>query len=851
MRSLLLRGMAKRRLRTLLSAVAVMLGVAMIAGTYVQTDQISSAFVDLQRAANQGSDVVIRPHEEFESGFTMPDPLDEALVRRVAAVPGVDAVAADLWEGASLIVDGEKVGSDFAPNALASVTGPPFDPMEVVGGRTPSGPGEILLDTHTAEKYGIAIGEGVEIATRSGVQPARLVGTYVYGDGLSLGGAIVIAATLEQVQTWSDREGQVSSIMAAGTDGVGAAELRRRIAAVLPAQLDVLTAAADSDKQAAQINDAIGSFLTPALLALAGAAVLVGAFIIFNTFSITVAQRTQEFALLRSLGATRSQLMTVVAGEAALIGVAASLVGLALGLGFSKLLGALFDAAGIGIPRGDMELAPRTVAISLAVGIGVTMVAAVVPALRATRVAPVLAMQAGSAVPARRRRWVGWASAATTVLGLAVLIAGLFSAGSAESRMGSMAGGVVLLFVGIALSARYLVRPIAAVAGWPIERLFHETGRLARENAVREPGRTATTAAALMVGIGLVVFVAVFADGLKSSMRGSFDDRIRAEYVVRSDSMSSADPQTAAAADRVRAIQGVRSASAQRFAQVQINQDELSAATDMVNGISIATLGDWYAFDWRTGDDGSLDELASGPNAVVEEQFAETHDIEVGEGFLVTSPSGRRVNVTAVGIYRDPMILQGFVVDDAMFDRIAPSADPWLVWVRSDDGAELHAQLNTVVAEFSGLKAQTRGGYEDDASGQLDQMVYLLYALLAMSVVISLFGIANALFLSIHERTREFGLLRALGTTREQVRRLVRYESVITAVIGGLLGIGIGLLFAFLMTSALSDLGLGFSVPLVQLAGFLVLAIVVGILGAVVPARRGARIDILRALHND
>jgi len=851
MTSLVLRGMAKRRLRTLLSAVAVLLGVAMIAGTYVQTDQISSAFVDIQRAANQGSDVVIRPREAFESGFTMPDPVDQALVGEIAAVPGVASVAAELWESASLIVDGEKVGSDVAPSALTSVLAEPFDAIEVAAGRSPAGRGEILLDTETASKSGLSPGDRVQVATRTGVRPARLVGTYVYGGGLSLGGAVVIAATLEQVQAWSDRAGKVNSIMAAADPGVTPAELRRRIDAVLPSQLEVLTSQADSDRQASQINDAIGSLLTPALLALAGAAVLVGGFIIFNTFSITVAQRTREFALLRSLGATRRQLMALVAAEAALIGVTASALGLGLGLGFSKLLGGLFDAAGFGIPRSAMELAPRTIVISLAVGIGVTLLAALAPALRATRVAPVLAMQPGAASPSRRRRLLPWASAATALAGLGVLTAGLFASGSAESRLGSMAGGVVLLFVGVALSSRYLVRPIAAVAGWPIERLSRATGRLARENAVREPGRTATTAAALMVGIGLVVFVAVFADGLKSSMRGGFDDRIRADYVVRSESLSAADPQTAAAAEQVRAVDGVRSASEQRFAQVKINRDELRVATDTANGLDVATLGDWYSIDFEQGDDSVLGRLASGPAAIVEEQFAKAHGLSRGDEFLVTSPSGRRVRLVAAGVYRDPLILQGFIVDQTMFDRIAPAADPWLVWIRADDGADALPRLKRAVSSFSGLEAQTMDAYEADAGGQLDQLVYLLYALLAMSVVISLFGIANALFLSIHERTRELGLLRALGTTREQVRRLVRYESVITAVIGGLLGIAIGLVFAFLMTAALADLGLGFSVPVAQLVVFLALAVVVGVVGAVLPARRGARIDILDALHHE
>jgi putative ABC transport system permease protein len=854
MKTLVLRGMAQRRLRTLLSALAVFLGVAMIAGTYVQTDQIRTAFTEIQQSANAGTDIVVRPQEAFDRSFEASEPIDQAIAERVAAVPGVREVEVELWDSARLVVDGETVGSDVAPSAITSISREPFAPTRIVEGRNPSRPGEIVLDQPSAGRYGVEVGDELGLTVRTGLQPVRLVGTYEYGDGVSLGGSTIVGATLEETQRWADREDQVSSIMALTEAGVTPEELSQRVSAVLPPNLMARTAEADAEAEAAKISDAIGSFLTPALLALAGAAVLVGAFIIFNTFSITVAQRTREFALLRSLGTTRRQLVGVVTGEAALLGVAASALGLVAGLGFAKLLGALFDAAGIGIPRSGMELAPRTIAVSLGVGVGVTLAAAIAPALRATKVPPVLAMQEGAASPRRPRRWVAWVSSAVAVLGLGLLLGGLFAEGSAESRMGTMGGGVVLLFVGVALSARYLVRPIAAVVGWPIERVSRTMGHLARENAVREPGRTATTAAALMVGIGLVAFVAVFADGLKASMHGGFEQRIHGDYVIRGSSMSAADPQTASAADRAQALPGVASVSQQRFEQVMVNRDPVSSTTDIVNGVSVATLGNWYAFDWKAGGDDALDALVGQPVAVVEEQFAKAHAITVGEEFTATSPAGRRVRLTAAGVYRDPLILQGMIVDDAMFDRIAPGTDPWVAWVSADraaDPAALRSELHALTTSFPGLKVQNEAEYQDDLTGALDQTVYLLYALLAMSVVISMFGIANSLFLSIHERTREFGLLRAVGTTRDQVRRLVRYESVITAVIGGLLGIGLGVLFGFLMTTALADLGLTFSVPVVQLVAFLALAVAVGIAGAVLPARRGSRGEILHALQHE
>ena len=850
MRQLVLRGMGQRRLRTLLSALAVMLGVAMIAGTYVQTDQISAAFEEIEQTTNAGSDVIVRPREAFQGSFSVMDPLDEAVVERIAAVPGVASAQGGIWDAATLVIDGKRVGNDFAPSFASSIMDEPFDPTEMVDGRDPVAPGEIAIDEGTADRERLAVGDQVAVAVRTGTKPVEIVGVYDYG-GVSFGGAIGIVTTLPVAQEWFDRPGQVSSVAAAAEPGVAATELARRVQDVLPTELEALTGEADATRNAAEINDALGSFLTPALLALAGAAVLVGAFIIFNTFSITVAQRTREFALLRSLGATRRQLMAAVAGEAALIGASASALGLLAGLGFSRALGALFDAVGFGIPRADMQLAPRTIAISAAVGIGVTLAAALIPALRATRVSPVLAM-ASAAAPARRSpRWAPWVAGLMAAGGLALLVAGLFGGGAATSRMGSMAGGVVLLFVGVALSARHLVRPLARVVGWPIERLFHTMGTLARENTVREPGRTATTSAALMVGIGLVVFVAVFANGLKASISGGFEDRIQADYVIAADSLSAADPQTTAAADIAASVDGVRSAGAQRFQQVQIDGKPVKATTDVVNGLDVGTLADWYSFEWIDGEDALLARLQDRPAAVIEEQFSKAHGIAVGDDFTVTSPAGRRVRLTAIGSYKDPMILQGVIVADTTFERIAPAIDPWAVWVSADPGADPGPVLTAALDPFPGLKVQTEAAYEDAMTARMDQMVYLLYALLAMSVVISLFGIANSLFLSIHERTREFGLLRAVGTTREQVRQMVRYESVITAVIGGLLGIVLGLVFAALMTAALADLGLVFSVPAGQLVAFLVLAVLVGIAGAVIPARRGARLDILRALHQE
>jgi putative ABC transport system permease protein len=850
--ALVLRGMSERRLRSALTAVAILLGVAMITGTYVQTDQISTAFEDIQQTANQGTDAVVRPKKAFGGAMAAARPLPESLVADVARVPGVARTAGELWDSGALVVGGKRIASDFAPSMVMATMGAPFDPTEAVAGRQPSGPGEVGVISQTADKEHLRVGQQVGLATRTGVKRVTIVGIFEFGDVASVGGASIITTTLPQMQEWFDRDGEVMSIRAAAEDGVSPGTLAARIREVTTPDLEVQTGAADAQQQADDINKSIGGFLTPMLLALAGAALLVGAFIIFNTFSITVAQRTREFALLRALGSTRRQIVATVAGEALLLGITASALGLLAGLGFAKLLGALFDAVGFGIPRSGMELAPRTIAVALGVGIGVTLLAALAPALRATRVTPVQALAGTAPVPSRRRRRLApWLAGMVSLLGLGLLLTGLFGGGAATARMGSMAGGAVLVFVGIALMARHIVRPVAAVAGWPLERLFHTPGRLARENAMRNPGRTATTSSALMVGLGLVVFVAVFAAGMKATVSGSFDRLLTSDLVVTSQSM---EPLPNDAGEALDGVPGLRAVTPQYVDQVQVNGEHSDAVVDMINGVRPRELRSVWAFEWRKGGTDELLDRLTGTAALVEEQFAKTHGIEIGEDFIVQTPTGARVHLQALGEYRDPMMLQGLVVDEPTFQRASALLDPFAFYIkRSDrtDPATVRAAVGDALAKFPAAKVQTTDEYRDEIGARLDQMVYLLYALLAMSVVISLFGIANSLFLSIHERTREFGLLRAIGATMTQVRRVVRYESVITAVIGGLLGIAIGLLFGYLMTAALADLGLTFSVPIFQLAGFLVLAVAVGVLAAIVPARRGARVDVLDALHQE
>jgi putative ABC transport system permease protein len=847
--SLAIRSMGQRKLRSALTALAILLGVAMIAGTYVQTDQIRTAFEAIENTANAGVDAVITPRDTFGGLAAAQEPIDSALVDRVRAVGEVELAQGQLWESGALVVGGKAVASDYAPSAVLSDVGEPFDPMELVRGRMPSRPGDVAVNAKLADDQHLQLGQRAGVTTRTGLQPVRVVGVFNYGDVSSIGGATLVVARIDDVQQWFDRRDEVSQVLISAAPGVSPEQLVSRLRPILDERLDVKTGAQAAADGAREINAQIGGFLTPALLAFAGAAVLVGAFIIFNTFSITVAQRTREFALLRALGATRRQVLGAVAAEALAIGFVASLAGLLAGLGFARGLGALFDAAGMGIPRGAMELAPRTVVISLAIGIGVTFASALFPAVRAMRVPPVAAMRDDVAPPAPRHpRLRRAASSLIALAGIGLVAQGLLGGGSATARLGSMGTGTLLVFIGVAASARYLVRPIAAAAGWPLEQLHETTGRLARENAGRNPARTAITSAALMVGLGLVVFVAVFAAGIKTSIDGGIEQRFKGDLIVTSDNAS---PFPAAAAARIAAVPGVSASTPQYVDQIQVNGRPSSALTDILNGVEPAAFSQVYDFKWL-GDGVELSRL--GPrDALLEEQFAKEHGIDVGDRFSVRTPTGRGATLVAVGRYRDPTILQGVIIDAHQFLALSAARDPFgfMIAVRRDAGtgvAAVKADVGRALESFPTAKVRTAQEYRDWIAGRLDQIIYLLYALLAMSLLISMFGIANSLFLSVHERTREIGMLRAIGATGSQVRQIVRYESVITAIIGGLLGTAIGVLFAWLTTFALEDLGVGFDVPFGQLIGLLGLAIVVGIVGAIVPARRAAGLDVLDAI---
>jgi len=843
-----LRDLWGRKLRTALTMLAIVLGVAMIAGTYVITDQIDNGFHNIFEKAAVGTDVNITRKAAFSGSdvFSSGGALPVALLDQVRAVKGVADAAGTVEASGAVVVNGKSVSTGGAPTLVFSTAPPRFSQSTYIAGAAPARDGTVAINAKLATDKHLQVGDTIGLGTEQGQQQVVISGIFDFGNSTSIGGATLVATTVADAQRWYNQEGQYSAISVAAEPGVTPDTLAARLKTALPAYAEVKTSAQSVADNTKAVSDAIGNVLRTILLAFGGVAVIVGAFIIFNAFSITVAQRIREFAMLRSLGATRRQVLASVIGEAGALGLIASLLGIAAGIGIAKGINALFHAVGADIPTSGIALAPRTIVVSLVVGIGVALLAALAPALRATRVPPVAALHEGATLPPSVvSRYSPIIAAVAAVVGGVSLAAGMFVHGTTASRLFEMGLGAVLIFVAVAMVSKHVVRPLASVIGWPAARFAGSSGRLARENATRNPARTAATAAALMIGLAVVVFVAVFAQGFKTSFVSAVDRSVNAAIVVSGQSGGTI-PDAALAT--VRAVPGVDQAAGVYSATTQINDGSTASMT----GVDPVTFGPMWRFHWLKGGSDALLGKLTGGAALVEEQFAAKYNLSKGKSFVALGQTGTKQRFTVIGEFRDPTLLTGFTVSQNAFDRLVPSnqRDPFYIIASSSaDPAQTEAAVATALKAFPTAKVQTKADYTASLKKQVDQLLTLIYALLAVSVIISVFGIVNTLVLSVYERTREIGMLRAIGTTRRQMRRIVRYESVITSIIGGILGTVLGVLFAYVVSTRLASQGITFSVPWGQLVVFLIVAGFVGVIAAVLPARRAARVNILDAIH--
>jgi putative ABC transport system permease protein len=846
---LVLRGLAARKLRSALTAIAILLGVTMISGTLVLTDQIDRAFIQIFAQGNAKIDTVVKPKPPFEDQ-QIEVFLDANLVDQVREAGGVGLAEPFIQVQGYLIANGEDLVSEGgAPDFVFSNQPQEMNPYTPIEGRLPEASGEVAVAKEIAERGDVVVGQAAQLATQVGVQDVTVVGILQFGDGsTSLGGSTSVVAPLEDIQRWWELEGKASFIYAKAVEGVSEEEVTDNVRAVLAdPNVIIQTAAEDSAEQADELNALIGRLIRWALLGFAGVAVLVGAFIIFNTFSITVAQRTREFAMLRTIGASRRQIMGSVIGEAFLIGLLAALIGLVAGIGVAWGLNRLFEVIGFGLPATGLRLPPTAIAACVGVGVGITVLSAIAPALRATRISPVTALREGSVPPVGRlARLTPLFAILIGALGAAGLVFGLTSDVGTAQRLGTLAAGAVAVFIAVAMLSRYLVLPVVRVLAPPISKVAGGVGRIAAENAGRNPARTSVTASALMIGIGLVVFVTIFVGGLRESFTGAIDNSLKSELLVTARGFGNPLPSETLPA--VRGVEGVASASPVGGTPAQIG-----TGTFALIGVDPADIDQVYAFDWQNGSNDLLAELGT-TGAIVEEQVATDIGVVPGDSVDVTSITGESATFTVLGTYADEQFLNGVTISQEALRPLLQSNATGVntLFVKEADGADsalVQERVEEALAPFPTAQVQSNAEIKEQIESGVNQLLVIFYALLALSVLISLFGIVNTLVLSIYERTREIGMLRAVGTTRRQLRRMIRWEAVVTSILGGALGVVIGILFGWVTALGLESEGIVFVLPVVTLIIFFILSIVAGVVAAILPARRAAKLDVLEALQ--
>src|SRR3954447_2158612 len=847
------KGLMGRKLRTALTAFAIVLGVAMVTGAFVVTDTMLSAANKLEDASYSGADAAIQSKKAFSvddnGGGSETKPLPESLGQTVAKVPSVAVAHGEVTDTAKLT---KKNG-----DVINTTGGPPFavgfdadspeaeklSPFKIKDGAFPKAPEEVAIDAGTADKQHYKVGDTIGVSAIGPIRQFKITGIVTFGGVDSLGSATISVFSLQGAQDLFKRGENVDSILVSGKPGTNPVALRNEIRPVLPPGVEVASAKSQDRFDIKGLKSFLDIIKT-ALVAFGGIALFVGAFIIFNTLSITVAQRAREFGMLRMIGASRRQILRSVLFEATAIGLLASVIGMGLGFLLAKGLQAFFKSVGLDLPSTGTVFETRTLIVALLVGVGVTVLAGLVPAMRATRIPPVAALREGgsSLAPTKQSRVALLIGIFATVLGLVLLCFGIFASGiTAGSRLGTMGAGCLLLFVGVAVFSGRIARPLASFLGWPAARFLGASGKLARENAMRNPARTATTAAALMIGVALVTFVAVLGQGLKSSFSDSLDKQLAANYVVTAqDGFTPFPPETA------QALAG----SGATVTSIESDQVKAFGKKDAIDGIDPSTVDQLVRYEWLAGSSEQPLRNLDGDGAIVTKKYAEDHDLKVGSRFTILTPAGTSKALVVRGVQKppefDPLGLGKIQIAQTEYDKLFTNHRVRYVFADSSASKDT---LKTALKPFPDAKLQTRGEFKAEVNKQISQFLSLLYVLLALSVIVSLFGIVNTLVLSVFERTRELGMLRAVGMTRRQVRRMIRQESIVTALIGAVLGMVIGVFLSALVTQALSKDGLSFSLPVGSLIAFFIVAIVAGILAAILPARRASRLNVLEALQ--
>lgn len=830
-----LSGLKANKLRFTLTALSVVLGVAFVAGSFVFTDTINARFENLFSDVYAGVDATVRPDRE---AFGAEDPyLEESLLGEVVDVEGVETAAGAVAGFAQLIdAEGVPIGGQGPPTlGFSWVEDARLNVLRIeeTNGRPPETAGEVVIDIATAEGNGLSVGDEIVVQTINGAEQFTIVGLANFGTEDNLAGATLTAFELREAQRLFDMEGKLSSIDVIAEEGFTQDEMVEALATGTPDRVEVVTGDQQTQEEIDNFTEGLG-FLNTALLAFAAVAVFVGAFVIQNTFRITVAQRVRELALLRAVGATGSQVTRMVLIEAAIIGVVASTLGLLAGIGIAQLIKGGMDLLGLGVPEGPLTVLPRTVVVAMSVGVVVTLASALMPARRAAAISPVAAMsEIGASTTRKSLRTRTTVGTGLTVLGAGLMAGGLLAENGASLALVSI--GAVGLFLGISVLAPLLAGPAAKLLSTPLRGI---TGKLAAENTIRQPRRTASTASALMIGVALVAFVSIFAASVKASVSDNISEAFPADL-----SFTSANLTTGVSPAAVDALEGVGefdAVSAVHAGSFTIEGEELNVA-----GVDPTTISSVYDMGAST----ELSALAGG--MMVAEATLTENGWAVGDVVTVEYEATGEVATEIVGTFEDQnfgnyLISEKTFIENIGDDQVTIAFVSLAGGVGLTDGKEF---AERALVEFPNVSIDTKAEFIADAESQIDQLVALFSGLLGLALVIALLGIANTLALSIVERTREIGLLRAVGMGRRQVRSMIRWEAIVIALFGALLGVLIGSAIGFGVVNSLADEGLGsFTLPGGQLAVWLVAAALAGVFASIGPARKAARLDVLKAI---
>lgn len=840
--TLTLKGLLARKVRLFLTAISVMLGVAFVSGTLVLTDTVNAAFDQLYAGLTKGTDVNVRAKAAFTDSTTLgsPKPFPATVVDQVRRVPGVAAAEGSLT-GYALMLD--KSGKPIQPGGAPTLAAGFQTDRELAGGftlragRGPQAPNEVVIDAATARKHGFAPNDKINILFEAGGQRQfTVVGVAGFGKADNLAGATLATFQMSAAQQLLGRAGQFDTIDVRGDSGIKPDELRARIARVLPVGLEAVTSATVSSEASRSVGDALKIF-TAVFLGFAAVSLLVGSFIIWNTFSILVTQRSREHALLRAIGAGRRQILGAVLAEAVVVGLVASGLGLAVGLGVATGLRGLLKVIGMELPDTTLQLHPRTVIAAVAVGLGVTVVAALAPAWKATRIPPIAALR-DAATPARGVS--RWRLAIGALLFLAG-VAGLVRAMSAESQLPAASIGALATFLGIMMLAPIMVRPLVRVLGAPISGSV--AGGLGRLNAMRTPRRTASTATALVVGLALVVATTVVASSIKASVGDVIDRANRADLILKASSQFSPGIPSGVA-DRLRKLPEAGTVSEMRFGRAQIGGvGTFIAGLDPATVDRVANLGVASGSVGALGTDGIM----------VAADVAKAKGLRIGSPFpLKFAQTGDR-QLRVAGTFTDTTLVgSSYLVSLDTYNANFSERLDIAVLVAAREGVttdQVKQAAKAALTEYPNVSVSDSAELKKTQGDSVNLLLGMVNLMLALAVLIALLGVVNTLALSVLERTRELGLLRAVGMTRRQVRSAVRWEAVLIAAVGAVFGVALGLAFGAAFANALASIGITtVAVPVVSPIVYAVVAALAGVLAAILPARRAAKVDILRAV---